>query len=340
MRQKRIVLAALLFFCLQCIAYAATESFTPPVAGEDAPAGFKLYIEMVNYQTNAKITNSHVTYEIVNKGSGERLTSIKYAEDILELDLPSGSYSIVLKIDVLDTGGNDYFSIGDVQLDRDSMAIFFMYPVGTVRGVVYDKSGSAVEGAKIGFACANQIGDTKDIYSDEYGSFEAGYLPVGTCTMYASKGSYMGRQDIQVREFQLLTQDIILDQSVASSGIFFWIGGMIVLLMAAFFVGSRMRKPKKAKIVMDEKPKEEEHKIASRTSDILVTLKPSERCVVEFLLNNGCESTQAKIRNSTGIPKTSLARIFLYLESKKVLTVEHIGKMKKVKLTDWFLAKE
>ncbi|MFO8015622.1 MAG: hypothetical protein R6U32_00810 [Candidatus Woesearchaeota archaeon] len=77
-----------------------------------------------------------------------------------------------------------------------------------------------------------------------------------------------------------------------------------------------------------------------RARDIIKTLNAREKEVVDFLLAHNMKSTQAAIRNDTGIPKTSLARIFQSLESKNVIKVETIGKLKKIEITDWFLGKD
>lgn len=77
-----------------------------------------------------------------------------------------------------------------------------------------------------------------------------------------------------------------------------------------------------------------------RARDILKTLSERESAIAVFLLDSGYEMTQAKIRNTLGIPKTSLARLLRTLEEKKVLHVDHIGNMKRIKLTDWFLGKD
>jgi uncharacterized membrane protein len=70
------------------------------------------------------------------------------------------------------------------------------------------------------------------------------------------------------------------------------------------------------------------------------TLNEREKKVVQFLLEEKGIATQAKIRNGTAIPKTSLVRVFQSLETKKVVSIEKIGKMKKITVTDWFMGKE
>ncbi len=86
--------------------------------------------------------------------------------------------------------------------------------------------------------------------------------------------------------------------------------------------------------------KEEEKDLNPRARDIMKTLNDREIKIVEFLLEAGNKSTQATLRNATGIPKTSLARAFFSLEGKKIIKVETIGKLKKIELTDWFMGKD
>ena len=80
--------------------------------------------------------------------------------------------------------------------------------------------------------------------------------------------------------------------------------------------------------------------VSARAQDILKTLSENEKKVAEHLLSSGNNSTQARMRNSLGMPKTSLARVLQMLERKRVVEVERIGKLKKVRLTDWFLGRE
>ncbi len=82
------------------------------------------------------------------------------------------------------------------------------------------------------------------------------------------------------------------------------------------------------------------HQIHPRSTDIIKTLGENEKKVAEYLLHNGHHSTQARIKNSIGMPKTSLSRTLHMLERKRVVEIERIGKLKKVRLTQWFLGKE
>lgn len=86
--------------------------------------------------------------------------------------------------------------------------------------------------------------------------------------------------------------------------------------------------------------KEEKEELNPRARDIIETLNDREKKVVQFVVKEKGETTQARIRNGTGIPKTSLVRCFQALEARKVISVEKIGKMKKIRFTVWFMGKE
>lgn len=89
------------------------------------------------------------------------------------------------------------------------------------------------------------------------------------------------------------------------------------------------------------KESKESGNLNPRARDIMKTLNEKEKRVVDFILTQeGYKSTQASVRNDTGIPKTSLVRIFASLEAKKVIKIDSIGKLKKIELTAWFLGKE
>lgn len=90
--------------------------------------------------------------------------------------------------------------------------------------------------------------------------------------------------------------------------------------------------------IEDVKQTSENHN--PRARDILKTLNEREVTITTFLLDSDHEATQAKIRNSLGIPKTSLSRAFTSLEQKKIISIARIGNMKRVKLTNWFLGRE
>jgi len=104
---------------------------------------------------------------------------------------------------------------------------------------------------------------------------------------------------------------------------------LVFIIVLVFILATRRGLPKHHKKVIEE----------TRGEDIISTLNPKEKQIVSFLMDNGNKSNQANIRHNTGIPRTSLSRCLKSLEAKKIVTIEEIGKMRKVSLTPWFLGK-
>src|SRR3989344_3081356 len=77
-----------------------------------------------------------------------------------------------------------------------------------------------------------------------------------------------------------------------------------------------------------------------RARDIMATLNDKEKAIVNCLIEHEKKGSQAMLRNCTGIPKTTLVRIFKSLEDKKIINVQKIGKLNKIDLTGWFLGRE
>lgn len=70
------------------------------------------------------------------------------------------------------------------------------------------------------------------------------------------------------------------------------------------------------------------------------TLKDKEKEIIEFIVESKGKTTQAKIYHETGIPKASLFRYIQALTMKNIIEVKKIGKVKKIKFSDWFLEED
>ena len=63
-------------------------------------------------------------------------------------------------------------------------------------------------------------------------------------------------------------------------------------------------------------------------------LSQRERQIIEALITHNGQTTQAKIRYDTNIPKASLSRHIKNLEQKKIIEVKRIGKVSKIRLLE------
>ena len=77
----------------------------------------------------------------------------QYVSDIIRLKLDDGQYKAVIRVDDLSTPGNDYFKKTDLVVENNLMKEIFLYPVGTVKGIVKDKLDNIVGDAELKFEC-------------------------------------------------------------------------------------------------------------------------------------------------------------------------------------------
>ncbi|MFC1690999.1 hypothetical protein ACFL0W_02350 [Nanoarchaeota archaeon] len=257
--------------------------------------------------------------------------------------------------------------------------IVYLLPTGYIEGVVMDINNNLVSGASLMFNCKKKTKKViLPTETNNFGSFTVEHMPIGDCIISAEYKGVIGSIDVKIEQGKNVAVVIKLEKAVISTDdgddnnelFWFFVGGsFVVLLLVVIFVlkytqlkfskpmGEEEKKAKKGhsrsseehpdsehtseKAETSKKAKEHHEKgLNPRARDIMKTLSERENKVIEHLLANNNKSTQATLRNHTGIPKTSLARIFQNLEQKNVLKVESVGKLKKVELTDWFMGKD
>jgi uncharacterized membrane protein len=297
--------------------------------------------------TNKEITNAVAEVDIASMS----LTQYVDEENLLSIDVEDGKYSIVVKVDRPFTGGKDYFRKQSITIGEASTSSIYLYPVGSLRGIVKDAFDNVVGEAELRFECMNDIGSEYPAETSMFGSFEVNYMPVGSCKIFANFGEAVGFIEVEVGQGQIVTADIMLDKTIIFAAgsarraveIIALLFVIAVIVYAAVKYG---KKPKKEKMVKEhtgkkvrsEKSEKKEH--GTRAEDVLKTLHGREKAVVEYLMQQSEAVLQSNVRHNTGVPRTSLSRILKSLEAKNILKVKSVGKVVKLKLTDWFLERE
>ncbi|MDO8642963.1 MAG: hypothetical protein Q7R76_05300 [Candidatus Woesearchaeota archaeon] len=323
--------------------------------------------------TNNRIGSLPVLVQLTNirTGAVEKTSEYIDAQGELTYRLEPGDWRLELEIFDPKTESITHYGQRAIYIQESEPVLnrsFYMTPVGSLEGVVVHDDGKLAGQAALDFHCSFASQFEYPARTDQFGSFKLLFVPAGTCRITASTNDRVGSSEINITAGEAKTVKVVLDQSAASvhlsTSIAWVIAGAGVVIV--FLVGySLLRRRLKSELKEEFTPKARfarkilrkikartEHKqenqhqekketLNPRARDILQTLNPREKATVEFLVgqkNN--QATQAQLRNNTSIPKTSLARVFQSLEHKKVITVEKIGKMKKVTLTPWFLGKE
>lgn len=271
----------------------------------------------------------------------------QYVSDIIRLKLDDGQYRAVIRVDDLSTPGNDYFKKTELIVENSLIQGIFLYPVGTVKGIVKDKLDNIVGDAELKFECTPNPEIDYPSKTDKFGGFFVNFVPVGKCKIFASYKDAIGFKEINVTKGALEDIEINLDKSilVARRNIFLDIFILFIILLIIVLIIAWIFQKKKLGVPALKKAKEERQEISKRAKDILQTLNERQKKIVNYLLEHEYkgkkyEGIQSNIRRETGIPRTSLARAIKTLQIKKILEVEKVGKAIKLKLTDWFLEKE
>lgn len=315
------------------------------VGAQDKSANVFLTLKDIN--TNEDIDNVVVYLEL----NGQTTNQYVSDNEILKLRLENGLYSSVIKVDDLSTTGRDYFKKTEFFIEDSLIQGIFLFPVGSLRGIVKDKLDNIVPNADLKFECSIDIGIDFPDATDKFGTFNTD-VPVGLCKIFASYKRAIGFKEVEIKQGSLEDVEIKLDKSIVPSKNYFWLVILVLIVIVASIIYKFREEigllKKKEKRLERKEMKEEEEireleaeiKLGKRARDILETLKDREKEIIEFLVESKGKSTQAKIYHETGIPKASLFRYVQSLENKKIIEVKKIGKMKKIKFTDWFLEKK
>jgi len=273
---------------------------------------------------------------------------IKYVEsgESLEMSLDDGVYNLVLQVDDPSTPGKDFFKKQSITVVNGGLVEdVYLFPVCSVRGIVKDVFDNVVSNAELSFECTDDSGVDFPLRANKYGSFTVDYMPSCSCKISANLGDAVGFREITFSHGNITDVEILLDKTILTIPNYTREGFIVLLVIIVLvLIGFRYRKKifgikQTQHHVKHEENKEQTTKDNSRADDIKATLNKKEKDIVEFLSGKG-EVGQASIRHNLGIPRTSLSRVLASLEHKKIIHVKKVGKVVKIKLTDWFLGKE
>ena len=330
-----------------------------------------LDLQFKNIDTDILLANIPLIASARSLTSGITLTTVEplSSNGSVMLQLSPGNWELEFRIQDPQTQHNIYYLKRALYIQpQDQQRTLYLIPVGGIQGKVFGSDGDVVTSGELTFDCTPRGVDIN--YPDEItplGTFEAPLATPGECTVTARSEKEIGAGVVIVEQGKTANVEIHLKQPFTTTGNFFALIGVVLLLfIVATVLFFRMKERWKhevkhemkaevkkevaehAKEIAKEEAAKEEKKEAAeeselnpRARDIMKTLNDKEKTIVEFILKQSdLQASQAQCRNNTGIPKTSLARIFQSLESKNVVAVTKIGNMKKVKITDWFMGKD
>lgn len=283
------------------------------------------------------------------------------ANNLMTLTLNEGFYEVSIGVDNPATPGFDYYGKVSISADSDKRVEVDAVPVGSRKIEIIDKKGIRLNDAPLRIDCNSLSGEQGYFRTDDFGIAEANFLPIGECVFRAAAGDFVISQNDTIEKGS--ASEIIMkfdDYSRNSGNVILVVVSLAILVIVAIiiymiFYGKRLKKNYELAEQYERRPVQEMNDEKQNTidvkKDIMTALNPNERKVVSFILEaqdeyeskngttKGFYLHQAKIVYGAGIPKTTLVRLFQSLEQKKIIKWEKSGKIKKVRLTEWFNSK-
>tara|TARA_Y100000310_G_C20679123_1_gene814846 strand:+ start:130 stop:1119 length:990 start_codon:yes stop_codon:yes gene_type:complete len=311
------------------------------VLAEDTPTVFLTLVDAVSKEI---IGNVYVQLKVDNKITNYYLQK----DENLKLNLKKGEYDITFLINDPKTSGNDYYGRTIISVEEKVIKTIFLYPVGSLGGFVKDKLDNVISYADLKFECNNVFKVDYPKQTDNFGSFSLEYIPIGKCKILGNFNQALGSKELEIKKGSKNNVDINLNQIIISGKnqlIYIYYLIFSVLFLIFFLVLFKSRK--KIKYLLKKEKKEEkeikelkkELELGQRGKDIYQTLRGNEKKIVEFLLNQKEPIYLSKIHYKTGISKGSLFRNLESLEKKNIVETIREGKVRKTKLSAWFLGK-
>lgn len=303
---------------------------------------------LVLYDAATKEPVSEVLLKVEMNGDSKQYY-IEKGKDLV-LNLEKGDYEFNILANRAGTSGYDYYSSFSVMVgDTPQIEVVYLYPIGSLYGTVKDSLDNVVSGAELNFECDEAFLVEYPKVSDRFGAFSLDAVPIGKCQVSAMYGKNIGTGSVDVGKGSKSEVTIKLDHSrVAGGWNYWWIVGVIILLILGG-LGYYFRKkifPKESEVhhVQKETSTENEPttetlpvKIGQRGQDLLKTLRDNEKRIVLFLAEQDKPVHLSLIHYKTGLSKGSLSRNIDSLESKNIIETHMEGKVRKIKLSEWFL---
>lgn len=288
--------------------------------------------------------------------NGETTSYFLEKDQTLKLKLGSGEYRLKILINDPVTKGYDYYGETLLPVENNLIKVIYLYPVGSLNGFVKDKLDTAIAGADLSFDCSKALSVNFPKKSDKFGSFSLDYVPIGKCKVYGSYRESLGAEEIEIKQgeknFVEVKLDAVLIPPKSKNYSFFGLGILIIILLIVGVLVYYFRRRTKS---LEKREKREEKEIkelkkeikevrsledlGKREKDIFKTLRDNEKKIVEFLIEQKEPVYFSKIHYKTGLSKGSLFRNLRSLEEKEIVETVKEGKIRKIRLSEWFLGK-
>lgn len=307
----------------------------------------------VLYDASTREPVSEVLLKVELNGEGKQYY-VEKGKDLV-LNMEEGDYEVEILGNRAGTPGYDYYSSFSFTVsDSPQLKVVYLYPIGSLYGTVKDTVDNVISGAELQFECDEAFSAEYPKATDGFGSFSLEAVPVGKCKVSAAYGKSIGTESVEVGAGSKTEVNIKLNNSRVAEGVNYWwivLGVMVVLILGGLAVyfrkrifaeGKKIEKGEEEYPILketsakDETTSEKAVKLGLRGQDLLKTLRDNEKKIVLFLVEQEKPVHLSLIHYKTGLSKGSLSRNIDALESKNIIETHMEGKVRKIKLSEWF----
>lgn len=315
----------------------------PVVLAQNEPAN--VVLTFVDATSKEVISDVFVNIDL----NGKTTSYFLEKDETLKLKLEPSEYRLKFLINDPTTKGYDYYGETFLPVENNLVKVIYLYPVGSLSGFVKDKLDTVIAEADLNFDCNKALNVNFPKISDKFGSFSLDYIPVGNCKVYGSYKENLGVEEIEIKQGMKHFVDVKLDAVLIppknKNYLSVSIGTVIILLLIIsglvyyFTRKAKTLETKEKKEIKELKEVKSFGDLSKREKDIFKTLRDNEKKVVEYLIEQKEPVYFSKIHFKTGLSKGSLFRNLRTLERKNIIITTKEGKVRKVRLSDWFLGK-
>ncbi len=331
----RLLISAILFLLIIQLVSAQTVSLS-------------VEIEYTDKSTNTSSVPIEYTIHYLENEKTSRGTVLLDDSNLFSADVFPGFINLRVSVDDTETEGYDFFGENTFFVNQSKNISVVLFPVGSARILVVDENNHPIE-APVRIDCSRSNGVQGYFTTDKFGVVKTEFLPVGKCVFRSAVDNVVINKSIEITRGS--KKEVILElegySSRKNSYSWVWVAAIAIVAVVGFSIRKMKTKGRSEK--KENKPAEVV--ISSGKEDIMTALNKKEKHVVQFLLEEAKKAgadgkhtknfyvSQANLVRGADIPKTSLARVLESLTNKSILSVEKIGKLKKISLTEWFNSK-
>ena len=211
-------------------------------------------------------------------------------------------------------------------------------PIAEIAGTALSSDGKPSAGAIVELRCPG--GFERNATASETGGFAFTRVPAAKCMLSSAHNGESSKGEFELQQGELYVAQLRLGKEIP---LYVWLGLIAALIAGAWAAFGRKKQVppegKKGKAGRTAKPAPSIP--TKRQSDLLATLDPKEKRIVEYVMHYSPAAVKvAKLRRELLIPKTSLTRTLQALERKQFLKLDMVGARQYVKLHEFFRTAE